>query len=107
MATWLYFARNIPCLDQERKKRILLKVSILVWKLFLFLFVDVYVGEDKRSKAQSMIISPPASNFIVQKETCEILLFKYLRCRYLSWDDYFMAIAFLSAERSKDPNRQV
>ncbi|KAL7617826.1 hypothetical protein Lser_V15G01132 [Lactuca serriola] len=26
---------------------------------------------------------------------------------YLSWDDYFMAIAFLSAERSKDPYRQV
>ncbi|KGN64411.1 deoxycytidylate deaminase [Cucumis sativus] len=26
---------------------------------------------------------------------------------FLSWDDYFMAIAFLSAERSKDPNRQV
>ncbi|KAH7859162.1 hypothetical protein Vadar_032346 [Vaccinium darrowii] len=25
---------------------------------------------------------------------------------YLSWDDYFMAIEFLSAERSKDPNRQ-
>lgn len=28
-------------------------------------------------------------------------------CRYISWDDYFMAIAFLSAKRSKDPNRQV
>ncbi|KAF7810403.1 Deoxycytidylate deaminase [Senna tora] len=27
--------------------------------------------------------------------------------RYLPWDDYFMAIAFLSAERSKDPNRQI
>ncbi|KAI3859413.1 hypothetical protein MKX03_013780 [Papaver bracteatum] len=27
--------------------------------------------------------------------------------RYLSWDDYFMALAFLSAKRSKDPNRQV
>ncbi|XP_020580663.1 deoxycytidylate deaminase [Phalaenopsis equestris] len=26
---------------------------------------------------------------------------------YLSWDDYFMAIAFLSAKRSKDPNTQV
>jgi len=26
---------------------------------------------------------------------------------FISWDDYFMAIAFLSAERSKDPNRQV
>ncbi|KAL4448403.1 hypothetical protein ABPG75_005622 [Micractinium tetrahymenae] len=26
---------------------------------------------------------------------------------YLSWDDYFMAVAFLSAQRSKDPNKQV
>lgn len=25
----------------------------------------------------------------------------------MSWDDYFMSIAFLSAKRSKDPNRQV
>lgn len=24
----------------------------------------------------------------------------------LSWDDYFMAVAWLSAERSKDPNKQ-
>lgn len=29
------------------------------------------------------------------------------REHYLSWDDYFMAVAFLSAQRSKDPNRQV
>jgi len=28
-------------------------------------------------------------------------------CRYLSWDDYFMSVAFLSAQRSKDPNKQV
>jgi dCMP deaminase len=26
---------------------------------------------------------------------------------YLSWDDYFMAMAFLTARRSKDPNTQV
>ena len=26
---------------------------------------------------------------------------------YLSWDDYFMAVSFLSAQRSKDPNTQV
>ncbi|KAI5079459.1 hypothetical protein GOP47_0004938 [Adiantum capillus-veneris] len=32
---------------------------------------------------------------------------KSKRQGYLSWDDYFMAIAFLSAHRSKDPNRQV
>lgn len=29
------------------------------------------------------------------------------RDRYLSWDDYFMSVAFLSAQRSKDPNKQV
>ncbi len=28
-------------------------------------------------------------------------------CRFLSWDDYFMAVAFLSSQRSKDPNKQV
>ena len=27
--------------------------------------------------------------------------------RYLNWDEYFMAVAFLSAQRSKDPNKQV
>ncbi len=27
--------------------------------------------------------------------------------RYLSWDDYFIALAFLSSQRSKDPNKQV
>ena len=26
---------------------------------------------------------------------------------YLSWDDYFLAVSFLSAKRSKDPNTQV
>lgn len=26
---------------------------------------------------------------------------------YLSWDEYFMAVAFLSAQRSKDPSSQV
>ena len=29
------------------------------------------------------------------------------RKTYLSWDDYFMSVAFLSAQRSKDPNKQV
>ena len=26
---------------------------------------------------------------------------------YISWDDYFMGVAFLSAMRSKDPSTQV
>ncbi|KAI8111759.1 hypothetical protein M9435_004258 [Picochlorum sp. BPE23] len=29
------------------------------------------------------------------------------RSDYLSWDDYFMAVAYLSSQRSKDPNKQV
>lgn len=29
------------------------------------------------------------------------------RSDYLSWDEYFMAVALLSAERSKDPSTQV
>ncbi|KAF5834910.1 hypothetical protein DUNSADRAFT_8181 [Dunaliella salina] len=29
------------------------------------------------------------------------------RTGYLEWDDYFMALAFLSAQRSKDPSKQV
>lgn len=29
------------------------------------------------------------------------------RTDYLSWDEYFMAVALLSAKRSKDPNTQV
>lgn len=29
------------------------------------------------------------------------------RKEYLSWDDYFMSVALLSAKRSKDPNTQV
>ena len=29
------------------------------------------------------------------------------RSDYLSWDDYFMSVALLSAQRSKDPNTQV
>lgn len=29
------------------------------------------------------------------------------RADYLCWDDYFMSVAFLSAQRSKDPNTQV
>ena len=29
------------------------------------------------------------------------------RTDYLSWEEYFMAVAYLSARRSKDPNKQV
>jgi len=31
----------------------------------------------------------------------------FKRKDYISWEEYFMGIALLSAQRSKDPNRQV
>ena len=31
----------------------------------------------------------------------------HMRTDYLEWPDYFMAVAFLSAQRSKDPSSQV
>ena len=29
------------------------------------------------------------------------------RSDYISWDEYFMGVAILAAQRSKDPNTQV
>ncbi|KAK3043250.1 hypothetical protein RJ639_002493, partial [Escallonia herrerae] len=50
----------------------------------------------------------PVQNSVAEKKSsCRSPFDPSKRKGYLSWDDYFMAIAFLSAERSKDPNRQV
>lgn len=38
---------------------------------------------------------------------CSVLIFSKKRNDYLHWPDYFMATAFLSAQRSKDPRTQV
>ncbi|OIW17772.1 hypothetical protein TanjilG_06457 [Lupinus angustifolius] len=52
--------------------------------------------------------SIPSQNHILSNNRSSIDPFDPSKRKgYLSWDDYFMAIAFLSAERSKDPNRQV
>ncbi|GMY15121.1 deoxycytidylate deaminase [Fagus crenata] len=50
---------------------------------------------------------PQTHNGVVSTKTSPNPFDPSKRKEYLSWDDYFMAIAFLSAERSKDPNRQV
>jgi len=44
----------------------------------------------------------------LQQETnYPLLTTSQKRQSYLSWDDYFLMVAFLSAQRSKDPNTQV
>ena len=37
----------------------------------------------------------------------EVFVMNEKRREYISWDDYFMGVALLAAERSKDPNTQV
>ncbi|KAF6150092.1 hypothetical protein GIB67_002874 [Kingdonia uniflora] len=58
-------------------------------------------------KYSSPIESQLTNNLDVEKSPRQSPFNPSKRKSYLSWDDYFMAIAFLSAERSKDPNRQV
>ncbi|EXB98027.1 Deoxycytidylate deaminase [Morus notabilis] len=60
------------------------------------------------SNKQSRRRSDSPANGVVRKNCSSQSPFDPSKRKgYLSWDDYFMAIAFLSAERSKDPNRQV
>jgi dCMP deaminase len=42
-----------------------------------------------------------------QESNYPLLTTSQKRQSYLSWDDYFLMVAFLSAQRSKDPNTQV
>jgi dCMP deaminase len=39
--------------------------------------------------------------------SCFIFEFMAKRTGYISWDEYFMGVALLSGQRSKDPNTQV
>ena len=56
------------------------------------------VIEGQNSMSESALLSPAAANNANGTGKRE---------DYLSWDDYFMAVAFLSAQRSKDPSTQV
>ncbi|KAL9260586.1 F-box protein-like protein [Drosera capensis] len=61
-----------------------------------------------RNRKKSIPKDPNANGDAVSERTTTIDPYNPpKRTGYLSWDDYFMAIAFLSAPRSKDPNRQV
>ena len=47
------------------------------------------------------------STDVAQEEVEEEKVVVKKREDYISWDDYFMGVAFLSAMRSKDPSTQV
>lgn len=53
--------------------------------------------EDLAASLPSLALSPSSSSSTAVKK----------REDYISWDDYFMGVAFLSAMRSKDPSTQV
>ena len=45
------------------------------------------------------------SSILIKKEHAEAIHMK--RTDYVTWDEYFMGIALMSANRSKDPGTQV
>lgn len=58
-------------------------------------------------KQQSSVKTLKSNGFLEENRAFPDPFDPSKRLGYISWDDYFMAIAFLSAQRSKDPNRQV
>ena len=58
---------------------------------------------EKRDHSEGMKEPPEKRR---REGTMEYNLMKK-RTDYLNWDEYFMAVAFLSAQRSKDPKSQV
>ena len=61
------------------------------------------MGERKRSPsaADELPLPKRSCSGIVEPEIVK------KRTGYLQWDEYFMAVAFLSSQRSKDPRSQV
>ena len=60
---------------------------------------DTTTQEDERIKFRDLLVKEANLDPVTTPST--------KRTDYLSWDDYFTAIAFLTAKRSKDPNTQV
>ncbi|CAH0491694.1 unnamed protein product [Peronospora farinosa] len=72
---------------------------------------DVLTTDDKEETKENAIVSE-LKDEEVESITQATMTVKTLpkvqkRSDYLSWDDYFMSVAFLSAMRSKDPSTQV
>ena len=61
----------------------------------------------KHSTMAQMAVETPIDSKSIGDENNETKTRTTKREDYLSWDDYFMAVAFLSAQRSKDPSTQV
>ncbi|CAI5702009.1 unnamed protein product [Peronospora effusa] len=72
---------------------------------------DVLTTDDKEETKENAIVSElkdEEDGSITQATmTVKTLSRVQKRSDYLSWDDYFMSVAFLSAMRSKDPSTQV
>ena len=60
-----------------------------------------------KSSLSEMAVESPFGNVELSKTVNIEKNGTHKREEYLSWDDYFMAVAFLSAQRSKDPSTQV
>jgi len=72
---------------------------------------------DEIENQQAVIMTSPLPEKLAKEEVRSLMLKEAAydiddpsnvkkRLNYISWDDYFMAVSFLSAQRSKDPQEQ-
>jgi len=87
----------------SENQRILILVAVASGSALLTTFIARTVIDARCSKAAKKRVKIQSPPFGVKRDPLD----PSARPEYLSWDDYFMAVAFLSAQRSKDPNKQV
>ena len=63
--------------------------------------------EQENREENGTIEAPPVKKQCLESEKQKEFQVMKKRTNYLQWDEYFMAVAFLSAQRSKDPRSQV
>ena len=67
--------------------------------------IDLMDGSNSDTPLSKLVADPLTTCVDFQSPSCNSTVQK--RTDVIKWDDYFMAIAFLSSMRSKDPSTQV
>jgi dCMP deaminase len=68
----------------------------------------VVIDSETRTNFETTSKEATLRNLLVREANYDpVAMGSSKRANYLSWDDYFLSMAFLTARRSKDPNTQV
>jgi len=98
----------LTCLRWIRHRQCALEVTEVVsQKVVAQEVTEPKMSEIEVAHSQDMVLQPQSAPGNVPPIAAPDPYSPEKRRNPLSWDDYFMALAFLSAQRSKDPNKQV